>query len=163
MSDSAGIDVVVDDAAIVVSFDGLGETIPFGIDAALRDHLRSDPPRPEELTNVIGLVTDHLEDLFHVRPDIGVALDDGGEVSVSGHGLAAFADTEAGGPTPLPCRIDRDDAEDLFRTLVTESRDERRRNPGLPHDEVDRIVAVACIVVAVLRSMRRSSVTVVDR
>ena len=40
--------------------DRISSELPIGIDLLLRQHLTSDPPRPEELTNAIGSVADHI-------------------------------------------------------------------------------------------------------
>ena len=49
-------------------------------------------------------------------------------------------------------RLTRAAAEDVFRTLATESADERRHNPGLEPERVDVIVGGAVVLVAILRA-----------
>ena len=41
----------------------------------------------------------------------------------------------------------------MFRTMATESADDRRHNPGLPAERVDFIVAGCCILVTIMRRM----------
>ena len=48
-------------------------------------------------------------------------------------------------------RLDRDAAEDVFRTLATEPLEDRKHNPGLEPARADVIVAGACIFVALMR------------
>jgi exopolyphosphatase/pppGpp-phosphohydrolase len=129
--------------------------IPFGIDR-LRDlYLGSDPPRPEELTNAIGAVVDHLDDLVRDHPDVL-----GAATSVSGHEARAIAAVEVGGTPTLPFELAREAAEEVFRTLVTEPRADRALNPGLEPHLVDRVVAGSCVVVGVMRRLHLASVTV---
>jgi exopolyphosphatase / guanosine-5'-triphosphate,3'-diphosphate pyrophosphatase len=156
------IAVSVDDDHIVVRYDGVAETVPVGVATLLTEFLRSDPPRPEELTNSIGIVTDHLDDLLHVRPDIGVALDRDPAVVIAGPAVEVVVAVEVGAAPTMPFELDRDAAEDVFRTVATEPRAERRHNPGLPAAELDRVVAASCIVVAVHRTFRLTTLSVVS-
>ena len=50
--------------------------------------------------------------------------------------------------------VDRDDLEDLFRTLATERRDDRLHNPALQADRVDSILATCCAVLAFMRRLQ---------
>jgi exopolyphosphatase/pppGpp-phosphohydrolase len=131
--------------------------IPFGVDR-LRDlYLASDPPRPEELTNAIGAVVDHLDDLVRDNPDVL-----GAATSVCGHEVRAIAAVEVGGAPTLPFELAREAAEEVFRTLVTEPRADRALNPGLEPHLVDRVVAGSCLIVGVMRRLHLASVTVVE-
>ena len=56
--------------------------------------------------------------------------------------------------------LTRGAVEDVFRTLATETHDERRRNPGLPLDHVPTVVGGCCVVVALLRGLHLDAVTV---
>jgi exopolyphosphatase / guanosine-5'-triphosphate,3'-diphosphate pyrophosphatase len=51
--------------------------------------------------------------------------------------------------------LTRDAAEDVFRTLATESRAQRVHNPGLEEARADVIVGGAAILVAVMRYFAR--------
>jgi len=48
----------------------------------------------------------------------------------------------------------------VFRTMATESRDDRRHNPGLPADLVETIVGGCCAVIGMLRALHLDSVEV---
>ena len=48
-------------------------------------------------------------------------------------------------------RLERDAIEDVFRTLATESLEDRKHNPGLEEARADVIVAGTCILVALVR------------
>lgn len=136
--------------------DRLSRHLPVGIDLLRRLHLVSDPPRPEELTNAIGSVADHIDDLVIERPDLF-----GAPVELRGPLAEAVAAVEHGGEPPLPFVLERAAAEDVFRTLATEAAAERRLNPGLPADLVDTVVAGCCAVVGVMRRLQLPDVTVV--
>lgn len=155
--------VEVGDQEIVVEHeagpDGSGDpavrmVLPLGV-VTLSRELASDPPRPEELTNAIGAVVDHLDDLVRDRPD---AI--GGSVSMRGPEVTAIVAVEVGGPPPLPFELDRAAAEDVFRTVATEPRRDRALNPGLDPLLVDRVVAGCCAVVGVMRKLQIDTVTV---
>ncbi|MGA0863880.1 MAG: exopolyphosphatase [Ilumatobacteraceae bacterium] len=139
-------------------------SIPFGTVTSTESHFSSDPPRPEDLSNLIGAVSDELEELTRTMPAlaqpgrvVGVA---GTIVTVAAVelGLAAFDDGALHG-----MELTRDAAEDVFRTLATEAPRERAMNPGLPASRVDIIVAGCCILVATMRRLRLDAVTVSTR
>jgi exopolyphosphatase/guanosine-5'-triphosphate,3'-diphosphate pyrophosphatase len=48
-------------------------------------------------------------------------------------------------------RLTRDAAEEVFRTLATESRADRIHNPGLEEARADVIVGGCCVLVALFR------------
>lgn len=139
-------------------------SIPFGAVTATESHFSADPPPPEDLSNLIGAVSDELEELGREVPSlaqpgrvIGVA---GTIVTVAAVelGLADFDDSALHG-----MELSRDAAEDVFRTLATESPADRSMNPGLPASRVDIIVAGCCILVATMRRLRLDNVTVSTR
>lgn len=139
---------------IVVAIDGRPVALPIGV-VSLSSGLVTDPPRPEELTNAIGLVADHFEDIVRDHPDVV-----GAEISIAGPEVTAMVAVEQGGAASLPFALRRDAAEDVFRTLVTESRADRTHNPGLDLSLVDSVVAGSCAVVAVMRRLHLESLTV---
>jgi exopolyphosphatase/guanosine-5'-triphosphate,3'-diphosphate pyrophosphatase len=114
--------------------------------------LHSDPPAPEELSAAISLVRDHLADVD--REVRGAA---------SAHtlvGLAGTVTTMAAVEIGLAeydrdaihhFRLTHDAAEDVFRTLATESAAQRAHNPGLEPGRVDVIVGGALIAVSIMR------------
>jgi exopolyphosphatase/pppGpp-phosphohydrolase len=132
-------------------------TLPFG-SATLVGFLTSDPPPPEDLTNAIGHVVDHLDDVDRELPMV-VAAD---RIQLAGEGVATLAAVEVGHAVELPFVLHRDAAEEVFRTLVTEPRAERRRNPGLPPEEVDQVVGVCAAVVAIMRDRSVVSIELVS-
>ncbi len=130
----------------------------------LAGELRHDPPRPDELTNAIGLALDHLDDAVRHLPDlaeaatvVGVA---GTIVTVAAIeiGLAEWDERRVHG-----FRLTRAAAEDVFRTLATESAAQRVHNPGLPADRADVIVGGCCALVAVMRRLQLDEIVVSAR
>jgi exopolyphosphatase / guanosine-5'-triphosphate,3'-diphosphate pyrophosphatase len=118
-----------------------------------------DPPRPEELTNAIGIAADLLEDTRVEVPEIGEART---LIGVAGT-ITTVAAVELGGYDPARIHgffLSREAAEDVFRTLATEPLADRIHNPGLPRDRADVIVGGCCIVVALLRGLRADGLIV---
>jgi exopolyphosphatase / guanosine-5'-triphosphate,3'-diphosphate pyrophosphatase len=148
--------VRLDNDATVVDVDDQHHVIPVGAVTLTASGLVSDPPRPEELTNAIGLVTDHLDDMLRAVP--GAAEAD--PVRIVGDLAAVIAAVEFGGDPPLPFELHRTAAEDVFRTVATESSSQRALNPGLPSGAVGTIVAACCIVVAIMRHLHLDTVEV---
>jgi exopolyphosphatase/guanosine-5'-triphosphate,3'-diphosphate pyrophosphatase len=140
------------DDATVVDLDGQRHIMPLGAVSLTTNELASDPPRPEELTNAIGSVVDHLDDMLRALPAAVEAVQSDG-VGVIGDLATVIAAVEFGGDPPLPFVLRRSAAEEVFRTVATESSAERRSNPGLPADAVDSIVGACCIVVALMRHL----------
>jgi exopolyphosphatase/guanosine-5'-triphosphate,3'-diphosphate pyrophosphatase len=139
-------------------------SIPFGAVTSTDSHISSDLPRPEDLTNLIGAVSDELEDITRDHPvmgspmrTIGVA---GTIVTIAAVelGLPEFDDSALHGMS-----LSRDAAEDVFRTVATEPLALRVQNPGLGPDRADIIVAGCCILVATMRRLHLSEITVSTR
>ena len=111
-----------------------------------------DPPAPEELSQLVSVTRDYLEDVVREIPAareakrfVGLA----GTVSTVAaieQGLAEY-DTERIHHFVLT----RAAAEDVFRTLATENRAARIHNPGLEEARADVIVAGTAILVAIMR------------
>jgi exopolyphosphatase/guanosine-5'-triphosphate,3'-diphosphate pyrophosphatase len=144
------------DDTTLVDIDGQHHLIPLGAVSLSNNELVSDPPRPEELTNAIGAVVDHLDDMLRALP----AAADADAVGVVGDLATVIAAVEFGGDPPLPFALHRAAAEDVFRTVATESSADRALNPGLPSDAVDTIVAACCIVVALMRHLHLDQIEV---
>ena len=132
----------------VCSADGVSFTLPVG-PHTLAAMLESDPPSPESLTNAIGLLSDHLEDVTREVPASTLA----DEVVVRGTGMATVVAVEAGAAVDLPSTLDRAAAEELYRALATESRADRLHNPGLA-------LGACCAVVAVFRRLDRQQLII---
>lgn len=135
------------------SVDGAAISLPVGLARLLACLGRNDPPRPEDLTNTIGLVADHLDDLLRELPQ---ALD--GPVLLGGAVMRSIAAVEVGAEVAAPFVIHRDAAEEVFRTLATEPATSRARNPGLAAGDVELAVAACCALVAVLRTLRLAEI-----
>jgi exopolyphosphatase/guanosine-5'-triphosphate,3'-diphosphate pyrophosphatase len=136
-------------------------SIPYGARNLTEKILRHDPPRPEELTNAIGAVIDEVDDVLREIPEletcerlIGVA---GTVVTIAmvELGLQSYDASVLHG-----MHLERDAAEDVFRTLATESLADRVYNPGLPADRADIIVGGCCALVAILRKLQLQRLTV---
>ena len=114
--------------------------------------LLHDPPQPEELSAAISVVDTYLED---VRRELPGVTDARTLVGVAGT-ITTVAAVELGLATYDPAAIHhfhltRDAAEDVFRTLATETRADRIHNPGLEEARADVIVGGCCVLVAILR------------
>ena len=136
-------------------------SFPVGTVVLTESYLRHDPPRPEELTNAIGFVTDFMDDLIRDHPEVlnatrvvGVA---GSIVTIAAVeiGLQEFDATALHGAC-----MTRENVEEVFRTLATETLADRKFNPGLPADRADVIVGGCCVLVGVMRKLRVSEIMV---
>ncbi|MEG3596328.1 MAG: Ppx/GppA phosphatase family protein [Actinomycetota bacterium] len=112
----------------------------------------NDPPKPEELSGAIQVARLHLDDIDRDHAIMGKARS---LVGVAGT-ITTIAAVEIGLEPYDPQIIDgfvlsRRAAEDVFRTLATESLEIRKHNPGLEAARADVIVAGCCILVAVMR------------
>lgn len=124
-------------------------TVPVGVDT-LAAMISVTLPQPEELINAIGLLMDHIEDVLREVPSAGFA----DRIECTGVGLATIAAVEVGGAAESPFELSRVAAEEVFRTLATESASDRARNPGLPAAEVHQVLGACCAVVAVMRALQ---------
>jgi exopolyphosphatase / guanosine-5'-triphosphate,3'-diphosphate pyrophosphatase len=115
-------------------------------------YLESDPPAPEELSNAVAAVRDLVADVPRVIP--------GAESAATLIGLAGTVTTvaaiELGIPEYDPEKIHhfvltREAAEDVFRTLATETAAQRAHNPGLEAGRVDVIVGGTAVLVGLFR------------
>ena len=118
--------------------------------------LHSDPPAPEELSNAVAVVRDLVAEVPRVIP--GVARR-GDARRPRGHGHARSPRSSWGSPSTTPkqihhFRLTRAAAEDVFRTLATETAAQRAHNPGLEPGRVDVIVGGAAVLVGRLPRAR---------
>ena len=123
--------------------------------------LHSDPPAPEELANAVATVRDLVADVPRVVPGAAEA---GTLIGLAGT-ITTVAAIEQGLPEYDPARIHhfrltRDAAEDVFRTLATETAEQRAHNPGLEPGRVDVIVGGAIVLVSILRVLGYGEVLV---
>lgn len=151
--------VTIDDHALVVDVEGGStHTIPVGPLTLLAGPLRgSDPPPAADLTNALGLVHDHLDDLLIEAPSIAATP----AVIALGHHAEALARVEIGDDrVPAGYELLRADADEVFRTLAVEAADERRHNPGLPDDHVESIVATCCVILGIMRRLDLRAISI---
>ena len=136
-------------------------SITYGARSLTEKEIHSDPPRPEELTNAIGVIIDEVDDVLREIPEladcdeiIGVA---GTIVTIAmvELGLTQFDVQKLHGFV-----LTRDAAEDVFRTLATEALRDRLFNPGLNADRADVIVGGCCALVAIMRKLQRSHIII---
>ena len=114
----------------------------------------TDPPAPEDLAAAISYTDAWLEDVQREIPQLGEA-----QTVV---GLAGTVSTVAAVEQGLAVYdhdalhhfvLDKEAAEDVFRTLATEARADRLHNPGLEEARADVIVGGCCVLVAILRRL----------
>ena len=115
-------------------------------------YLESDPPAPEELSNAIAAVRDLVAE---VPREIPGATEAATLVGLAGT-VTTVAAVELGIPEYDPEKIHhfvltREAAEDVFRTLATESAEQRAHNPGLEPGRVDVIVGGTAVLVGIFR------------
>ncbi|HET9730832.1 MAG TPA: Ppx/GppA phosphatase family protein [Acidimicrobiia bacterium] len=127
-------------------------SIDIGCVRLTEQYLHSDPPTPEELSQAVSVVRDHLADVDRLVPQAATARTVIGTAGT----VWTLAAIELGIDQAERDRIDRfrltrQAAEDVFRTLATEPLERRRHNPGLDPGRVDVIVGGAIIAVSVLR------------
>jgi exopolyphosphatase/guanosine-5'-triphosphate,3'-diphosphate pyrophosphatase len=114
--------------------------------------LHHDPPTAEELSQALSVIDIHLDDVAREIPQLGEA-----QTFV---GLAGTVSNTASVELGL-AEYDRDQihhlvlthpaVEDVFRTLATESIEQRKENPGLEEQRADVIVGGLCVLVATMR------------
>ncbi len=126
-------------------------SIDVGCVRLTEQYLQSDPPRPEELSAAISVTEAYLDDVVRELPEsreaalmVGLA---GTITTVAAVELGVAYDR----PQIHHFRLDRAAAEDVFRTLATESRADRIHNPGLEEARADVIVGGCCALVATMR------------
>lgn len=115
-------------------------------------YIESDPPRPEELLACLSITEAHLDDVAREMPQAFEA--------TTFVGLAGTVSSAAMIEIGLPAydrdqvhhfRLTKEAAEDVYRTVATESRDDRAHNPGLEAGRVDTIVGGMSILVRIMR------------
>lgn len=117
-------------------------------------YLENDPPRPEELLAALSVAEAFVDDVPQAIPQVGEART---FVGLAGTVTTAAA-VEIGLATYDRDRIHhfvltKDAAEDVFRTLATESRADRIHNPGLEEARADVIVGGMCVLVTIMRRL----------
>lgn len=115
-------------------------------------YIETDPPLPEELVACLSIAEAHLDDVLRevpmvlgARQLVGLA----GTVSTAAAVEIGLADYDRDQIHHF--RLTRAAIEDVFRTLVTEPREDRLHNPGLEAGRVDTIVGGMCILARIAR------------
>lgn len=125
--------------------------------------LHSDPPAPEELSQAVSIVRDHLADVDREVP--------GAARAVTLVGLAGTMSTIAAVHQGLTeydrdrihhARVSRADVEEIFRDFATATNEERAETPGLEPGRVDVIVGGLVVAVCVMRHWNFSEVLVCE-
>ncbi len=116
--------------------------------------ISTDPPAPEDLSAAISYVDAWLDEMLitigrlgETATVVGVA----GTVSTVAAveiGLAEYDRDQI-----HHFHLTKDAAEDVFRTLATEKREDRLANPGLEEARADVIVGGCCALVAIYRRL----------
>jgi exopolyphosphatase/guanosine-5'-triphosphate,3'-diphosphate pyrophosphatase len=114
--------------------------------------LHSDPPAPEELSQAVHVVREHIVDVLREVPAVSQAKT---LIGLAGT-VTTVAAIELGLTEYDPklvhhSRLSHASVEEVFRTLATESAEERRHNPGLEPGRVDIIVGGIIVLVSILR------------
>lgn len=114
--------------------------------------LHSDPPTAEELSQALSIIELHLDDVLLEIPQapsaacfVGLA----GTVSNTASVELGLAEYDRDRIHHLV--LTRAAIEDVFRTLATETVEQRKLNPGLEHQRADVIVGGLCVLVAIMR------------
>lgn len=117
--------------------------------------LKSDPPAPEELSQAVHVVREHVADVVRevagvkeARTLVGLA------GTVSAVAAIELGLVEYDRDKIHHLRVSHAAVEDVFRTLATEPASRRRHNPGLEPGRVDVIVGGLVVLVTVLRTLR---------
>ena len=126
--------------------------------------LHHDPPGPDELSQVVSVARDYLDD---VARDVPASTEARRLVGLAGT-VTTVAAVELGLPAYDAERLHhfvltRAAAEDVFRTLATESLAQRVHNPGLEEARADVIVAGTAILVTVMRFFGHDECLVSER
>jgi exopolyphosphatase/guanosine-5'-triphosphate,3'-diphosphate pyrophosphatase len=136
-------------------------SIDIGCVRLTEQFLHGDPPEPEELSQAVSVVRDHLADVDRVVPGAAAAKTLVGTAGTVWTLAAIELGVDAGRSDVIDhFRLTRTAAEDVFRTLATEPIRQRRHNPGLEPGRVDVIVGGAIVVVSVMRQWGYDSLLV---
>ena len=114
--------------------------------------LHHDPPTAEELSQALSVIDIHLDDVLREIPELSEAktfVGLAGTVSNTASVELGLAEYDREQIHHLV--LTRAAVEDVFRTLATESIEERKENPGLEEQRADVIVGGLCVLVATMR------------
>ncbi len=150
---------IADRELTITQLGGGAWTLPVGPTLLVERELEhADRPAPEQLTNALGIVTDHLDDV--VRESATVL--EAPTIAFTGRHAIGLGRVELGVDTlPADYALDRTDADEVFRTIVAEPIADRLHNPGLDPDDVETVIGTCCVVLAVMRRLGRSQALIV--
>jgi hypothetical protein len=136
--------------------------IPVGAENGWNDHLATSASsagrvNPADLTNLIGLVTDAVDEFALLNPD---RVSTGRPLAREGPNSVLLARLETGDEAATTVDLDRATVEELFRLLATDDRAGRASNPGLRENEADSVLAVTCITAALTRTLDPSGCSI---
>ncbi|MEM8619949.1 MAG: hypothetical protein AAGF73_09520 [Actinomycetota bacterium] len=154
-----GMTVEVGDRTTVLDHaGGQRHELPVGARSLADDiTVAHDPPHAADLTNALGLVADHLDDILIATPSLIAPTD----VAITGEHAVQLARVERGSiDLGSAVRLRREEIDEVFRTVATEARADRCHNPGLDADYVDAIVGTCCVVLAIIRRLELDDVAV---
>jgi exopolyphosphatase/pppGpp-phosphohydrolase len=150
--EAGGLTLDIADHTVHLAVTGGGSfELPVGPLALMAGPLEhADLPAPAQLTNAIGLVQDHLDDVIIEAPSVAATP----SVLVRGVHAVELARVEIGDRTvPAGYTLHRTDADEVFRTVALEPIDVRRHNPGLGSDHVESIVGTCCVILGIMRRL----------
>ena len=150
--DPGGLSIRIDDSRLTITMTGGGtwEVAVGPVSLCHAELADADPPHAADLTNALGTVHDHLDDVIAEAPLVA----DAPSVVFSGTHAESLALVELGTDVvPAGYRLSRPAADEVFRTLVAEPASERRFNPGLREEHVETIIPTLCVVLAVMRRL----------
>jgi exopolyphosphatase/guanosine-5'-triphosphate,3'-diphosphate pyrophosphatase len=116
--------------------------------------LHSDPPDPLELSQALSVISLHIDDVLReipMAPEAATFVGLAGTVSAAAAvelGLATYDRDQI-----HHFELSREAIEDVFRTLATESLEDRLANPGLEPQRADVIVGGMCVLVSIMRRL----------
>lgn len=129
-------------------------TMDYGFEQVVKDHILSDPPKPEELSAALSVVELYIDDFKRTELYEEVGLTEA--VTFSGQAFELAAVEAGDGRTAEQMsgyKMSAESLEEVFRCLVTENSDNRKHNPGLSPDMVDSILGVSVLVVEIARQL----------
>jgi hypothetical protein len=150
-SEEGVLTIEISDRSLTLSMPGKGPfEVPIG-PLTLLDDLREDAlPSPAVLTNALGAVHDHLDDVLIAVPEMAAPT----AVTIRGAYALSLAGVEHGAhDLPVGYRLSRSGADEVFRTVVGELPSQRLHNPGLDAAHVHTIVPTCCIALGVMRRL----------
>ncbi|HEX9682869.1 MAG TPA: Ppx/GppA phosphatase family protein [Acidimicrobiales bacterium] len=117
--------------------------------------LEHDPPQPEELTNALTVVGQHLDDVIR---DVPAVLSARTFVGLAGT-ITTLAQIQQGlvdyhRDAIHHFLLQRDDVEAIFRDLATATHEERLEEPGLPAGRADVIVGGLIVLLTIMRTLQ---------